>query len=1360
MEELKSKALVENLAITRAAQVDIPEPMLWLKGLCDDFYGISQRCDAMLQEMYHPYANVEEALNLFRQSIISDLWIFTREESSRQRAVELIFALLERARELAATSTHRRRWLAESLDLLSALKAQDGIPESIFTTAVDNLVAISEEEPLLFMISGSICRRALLKVFAGAEAALRDRVFGFIRSLLTSGLLDWQARSGIVEWLQKRGDALRINPGELDSRIGAQFYTHWLDAVAKATTPEELNEIPAYTDIAAIHRNLIPDFPNQEERIHYIFHLLNLPGMEDLSEHLLWDLNRQLSDLGSSMHPRLLPKLMDSILCALTEFRDSHTSVVLDCILTIGKAVLASGDDELVQKSLESIIDIGFVPPGKIEINRDWQITANKNHIKNIRVWLELIGTEPAKTKGLLSALIINLTSKGVFIADTDLFQKDVSRFLNTGIGPLFVQAKHLLRLFPVYFNEIGAEGEIRDVSTSIDELSNRTDRLIHFLRKQVHTESNNTHIHLTRSILWYWYDLDPRHLEGIIPDDVDLYIGDPDPQTMAQHAYTLAFMKQHAIDPDGLLGLSWQRAEMLLQEAEKPDSYSGRRMRHLCRIFYLLQDKYQLDPYDVVKFLRRCAFFDPRQQARLEQNLARRNYDGSIRQLLDYIGNLNATILDPKPSQGWENIYYKRHIAAGIPSMYGQYHEPKLEAMGMIFRLENVVKRLLERNIAQVNLSYISGRTLNRIIRILDLFHIGLRSEGIRNEAFGTALEMLRSCQRIANLSLDQYLDIFKQIKDSINEVISEYFYRFYDQELAQPKNICPLGDPGSTDALKYSEEFFRKLLASSFLVQEMDNFVAQILSSLSRMKSIFNHQDINRVMNYDPDLLIVHFDARNPKLENQVLLGSKGFFLKRLHQYEYPVPPGFIITTELFRNKGIITAHPDIELEWHELLRENIARLERKTGQCYGDMDEPLLLSVRSGAPMSLPGAMNTYLNIGMNDAITASLSTKPNYGWTAWDCYRRLIQSWGMAYGIPRDEFDAVMIAFKSKYGVQLKTQFSPDQMSLMCQEYKQVLAAHHITLEQDPIRQIRLAIGHVLDSWNTDRAILYRQKMHIADEWGTAVLVQKMVLGNISLESGTGVLFTHSEQSSKPGISINGDFTLCSQGEDVVAGLVHTLPLSEEQRRLAKNPVDRCLQTDYPQVYQRLEMYVNQLVMERGYPHQEIEFTFEGPREDQLFILQTRNQVIAKAREFSVFTLSRKDMRLAGHGIGIGKGVLNGLIAFSREDIEALKPSGQPIILVRPDTVPDDMELLFDCQGLLTARGGVTSHAAVTATRLNIVGIVNCRDLKVFESKSHCRIGKTNLRNGDAIAIDAGSGNIYLGHYPTEVFRALR
>jgi len=1357
LEELKSKALVENLAVTRAAKVEVPNPMRWLEGLGADYHGIRQRCVAMLEEVYHPFANPEEAMNLFRQSILSDLWIYIR-TPEKPKAIGLIHDLLERIRGICQTDAQKKRWLAEYLDLIAALNKQEGIDPGIFSTALENLRMLYTPEPALFIQSSGVCRKAMIGIAKGRDKAFCADAFQFVRELLVQGLQQWRGCAGIDAWADKRGDSLSIDGQHLRSSIGSGFYAHWLAEADNAIALAGLVDIPAYNDIASAHRSMIPEFPSQEERIHYIFHLLYLPGMQDLSDHLLWDLNRQLTDIGTSMNVRKLYMLLDSILDALKDLYHTHTGVVLDCLLTVGKAVLATKDTELIQHCMDSIIDLGFVPPGKVTIDRDWQISANKDHIKNIRVWLELVGIDPSRNRNLLSALTINLVSKGVFISDTDLFQKDVSRFLNSDMASLFVQMKHLLRLFPVYFTEIGAEGEIRDVSTSVDELSGRSDRLIHFLRKQVHTESNNTHIALSRNILWYWYDLSPAHLEGSIPEDVAFQISFPDEQTIRQHKYVQAFLDGLGLDPNKLLALSWQRASAILDKAPEPENFAAKRTRLLCRIFYLLQDKYQLDPFDIVKFLRRCSFFDAGNQSRLEQNLTRRNYDGSIRQLLEYIGILNSRILDPNPTQGWENIYYKRHIAAGIPSMYGQYHEPKLEALGLIFRLENVVRRLLESNIAQLNLSYITGRTLNRIIRILELFFLGLRSEGIRNEAFGTALDMLKSCQRITNLTLDQYLDIFTTLKDSINEIINEYFYRFYDRELKLARGPVQDGNQSGTDPYRFAEEFYRKLLSSSFLVQELDSFVAKVLSSLGTMQGIFTAEEVGRVMNYDPDLLFVHLETRNARVENQVLLGSKGFFLKRLHRYEFPVPPGFVITTEMYRNKGIIFGHPDIELEWNELLKQNLEKLERATGQRFGDPEVPLLLSVRSGAPMSLPGAMSTYLNVGMNDAITESLCKVPNYGWTAWDCYRRLIQSWGMAYGIPRDAFDAVMVDYKSKYGVQLKTQFSPAQMRAMCQDYKQVLAARGIELEQDPFLQIKLAIGHVLDSWNTDLAVLYRQKMHIADEWGTAVLVQKMVLGNISLESGSGVLFTHSEQSSKPGIHLNGDFTLCSQGEDVVAGLVHTLPISEEQRLLARPPAASSLQKDYPQIYNRLDMFVHQLVADRGYPHQEIEFTFEGPREDQLFILQTRNQIIAKAREFTVISAPRNELKLAGHGIGIGKGVLNGLIAFSREDIEELRPKGLPIILVRPDTVPDDMDLLFDCQGLLTARGGVTSHAAVTATRLGIIGIVNCRDLKVFETKSHCRIGKTNLRNGDAIAIDAGSGNIYLGHYPTEVFRA--
>lgn len=259
---------------------------------------------------------------------------------------------------------------------------------------------------------------------------------------------------------------------------------------------------------------------------------------------------------------------------------------------------------------------------------------------------------------------------------------------------------------------------------------------------------------------------------------------------------------------------------------------------------------------------------------------------------------------------------------------------------------------------------------------------------------------------------------------------------------------------------------------------------------------------------------------------------------------------------------------------------------------------------------------------------------------------------------------------------------------------------------------------------------------------------------MILGNISLDSGTGVAFTYADWSKEPGITLNGDFTLCSQGEDVVAGLVYTLPISEQQRKLSKSPVQVSLEKDFPDIYARLLSLARQLVEERGYPHQEIEFTFEGPRKEQLYILQTRNQLITKVKQYTVFSVPKRELKLLGNGIGVGKGVLNGIIVISRKDIDELKDMNLPLILVKPDTVPEDMELLFDCQGLLTSRGGVTSHAAVTAVRLGIIGVVNCRQLKVIEEDNICRIGDYILRPGDKIAIDASSGSIYLGHYPVE------
>jgi pyruvate,orthophosphate dikinase len=274
------------------------------------------------------------------------------------------------------------------------------------------------------------------------------------------------------------------------------------------------------------------------------------------------------------------------------------------------------------------------------------------------------------------------------------------------------------------------------------------------------------------------------------------------------------------------------------------------------------------------------------------------------------------------------------------------------------------------------------------------------------------------------------------------------------------------------------------------------------------------------------------------------------------------------------------------------------------------------------------------------------------------------------------------------------------------------------------------------------------------MQIANEWGTAVVVQQMKLGNMSENSGTGVLFTHDPASKQPGVKLYGEYTVCSQGEDIVAGLVNVLPLSKHQAKKAgSNPADS-MEARLPHIYNKLYEIAKRMIYDLGFSHQEIEFTFESEKPEDLYILQTRNQDIRSEQNFQIFSAKRDEMNFAGSGIGIGGGALNGILAFDDEDLNDFKAKypDRKLILVRPDTVPDDIGMIFKCHGLITGRGGATSHAAVTAVRLGIVCIVNCRQLKVDEENKVCRINDKQLKSGDEVAIDGHFGSIYIGNYP--------
>jgi pyruvate, orthophosphate dikinase len=297
------------------------------------------------------------------------------------------------------------------------------------------------------------------------------------------------------------------------------------------------------------------------------------------------------------------------------------------------------------------------------------------------------------------------------------------------------------------------------------------------------------------------------------------------------------------------------------------------------------------------------------------------------------------------------------------------------------------------------------------------------------------------------------------------------------------------------------------------------------------------------------------------------------------------------------------------------------------------------------------------------------------------------------------------------------------------------------------------QLYDTIQSVMDSWESDKARTYRQIMAISDDWGTAITVQAMVFGNLSRHSGSGVIFTHNPRWAGEDLSLWGDFTLENQGEDVVSGLVKTLPISIKQQESEMRDTDMTLETHLPDIYRTMKTWAHELVSARGWSPQEMEFTFESPEVQDLYMLQTRDMAIRERKRVLAFDPEHKRTHaVLGHGIGVSAGALSGRMVFSLQDVErwrGLEPQTM-LILVRGDTVPDDIKEIYATDGLLTARGGVTSHAAVVAHRLGKTCVVGCGNMICDERRQVVRFGARQLRSGDFISIDGREGSVYQGN----------
>jgi pyruvate, orthophosphate dikinase len=502
---------------------------------------------------------------------------------------------------------------------------------------------------------------------------------------------------------------------------------------------------------------------------------------------------------------------------------------------------------------------------------------------------------------------------------------------------------------------------------------------------------------------------------------------------------------------------------------------------------------------------------------------------------------------------------------------------------------------------------------------------------------------------------------------------------------------------------------------------------------------------------------------DFTEPSEGGRRLLGGKGIGLAEMTQMGVPVPAGFTITTDACRaymaNGKTVPDGLDTEID------EHLAALERKTGKRFGDAHDPLLVSVRSGAAISMPGMMDTILNLGLNDDAVEGLAALTGNARFARDSYRRLLQMYGQVVdGIDAHRFERALAELKQSRGVQQDIDLSAEDLGELVDTYKRIYREETgRDFSQDAREQLRRAVRAVFDSWDSPRARVYRRTYDIPEDLGTAVSVVQMVFGNKGDESGTGVAFTRNPSTGEPGLY--GEFLANAQGEDVVAGIRTPKPLEEMKAQLPA-AFAQLLET-----MRRLERHYRDM--------QDIEFTVE---DNELYLLQTRSakrtaaaavKAAVDMAEEGLITQKEAVARIdpmqldqllhpmldptaqwevAAKGLNASPGAASGRIVLEADTAEQRGKAGESVILVRWETTPDDIHGLIQARGVLTAHGGMTSHAAVVARGMGKPCVAGCEALSIDAEARTISLGDTILNEGDTLTIDGGTGAVIAGEVP--------
>lgn len=1117
-------------------------------------------------------------------------------------------------------------------------------------------------------------------------------------------------------------------------------------------------------------------------------------------------------------------------------------------IYNIGRVVIESGRISVIDHFVDILVKSKFCFPQFSGIASDWSVIVNSSHLENIRTWLRLIELNPPVLKKLAAALIVNLKMGGVFLKDTDVFQRDISSLLNSSYADVFYLITSLAAVFPAFYHDIGATGNIRAFTEKIDT-NHQMDDLIHFLRKQVHVESSSRTVLLIQRTMDFWLSGNREPLKGMVPREVYDNLErifrlinldqEKNPVTIIDKAreyfpeygdlhfwdFLSAVEKNRFMefisqtDFEGISsGEKAEIAECFCEYFDKRFPAEMTKMLHYIRsmfdidisrkqiwkFLYEISDDEFREIFTSVRFLDvskiniekfitflhvyrmiydKYNFSEVRDIEKLEgyakenlfeptegffERIKGNDIFAALKALLDLQSRLKSEVLlsgatyDPV-----DTIEFKRHIAFGIPSMYGSYKEKKFDTLKVFFHCNLIRERLFE-SLVETSKSFpYETVDYEEIKRVLSLFCQTFEIDGLANHELRSIISLLDT----PNLRISQIRDIVNalfsahgEIADRFNETY-KYVCKIIINNLGTERikeNYLP--DESLWNIEVIIDRFLRDQIMQSSQLQLFDRLLIRLKERLNHEIGVrgdhvcLNICDMRRIKGklFYPIERYAGTHKRGELLVPLWYTGGKAQGLIIAANIEdLNVPRGFVISSEMYKRLGDgDIRNPRFQRKMIYLLKKYVDEL---TENRFANPENPILLSVRSGAVFSMPGVMDTITNVGVTQEIIEYYARFDP--WFAYDCYRRLIHDFAISYyGMDRHLFEGLMAQTKEDAGVDLKEKLNGRQMESMTKKYRYALNKAGYSIFKDPYEQLFFAIIAVFQSWNSDVAKNYRQFINISEEWGTAVIVQKMVFGNVSPISITGVV--HSQYIGYENIGLFGEYKTRAQGHDVVSGVARVFPISEAQRsKYASSSMFPSLEKTYPAHYRKIHDAIKK-VREWWGNEVEVEFTFEN---EVLYILQIRGLATHNFEtEEPAESPAELQQYFLGQGLAASGGAVSGRVVFNIGRIDKVRTRypGDKIIIVRPETNPEDVVGIQKSEGILTCVGGMTSHAVLQMRRLEKSGVSDFSRMRIDEKNNMAIVsrepfekGKIIVREGDFITIDGSNGHVYLGFHPT-------